>query len=58
MISVLFRKLPMDIIKYILPYDRRFIIRKGNIILIDKKVEHLYQRNLVVQLLKNLKNNY
>ena len=27
--SSIFRKLPTDIIKYILPYDRRFIIKNG-----------------------------
>ena len=31
-----FERLPMDIVKHILPYDRRFIMRNGEIIQINK----------------------
>ena len=32
----LFKRLPMDIVKYILPYDSRFALRNGEIIQINK----------------------
>jgi hypothetical protein len=31
-----FKRLPMDIVKHILPYDRRFVLRNGEIIQINK----------------------
>jgi hypothetical protein len=31
-----FKRLPMDVVKHILPYDSRFVIRKGEIIQINK----------------------
>lgn len=31
-----FKQLPMDVVKYILPYDKRFVIRRGKIILVNK----------------------
>ena len=31
-----FQKFPMDIVKYILPYDSRFVLRKEKIIQINK----------------------
>ena len=31
-----FKRLPMDIVKYILPYDSRFVLRNGEIIQINK----------------------
>ena len=31
-----FKRLPMDVVKYILPYDRRFVLRNGEIIQINK----------------------
>ena len=51
MTSLLFKKLPMDIVKCILPYDRRFIIRNGNIILIDKLDPNKYSN--IIKLLLN-----
>jgi len=51
MLSLLFKKLPIDIIKCILPYDRRFIIRNNNIILIDKLNTNKYSN--IIQLLLN-----
>jgi len=32
----LFKSLPMDVVKYILPYDSRFVLRNGEIIQINK----------------------
>jgi hypothetical protein len=51
MTSLPFRKLPIEIVKCILPYDRRFIIRNGNIILIDKLNFNKYSN--IIQLLLN-----
>ena len=51
MASLIFKKLPMDILKCILPYDRRFIIRNGNIILIDKLDQNKYSN--IIELLLN-----
>jgi len=51
MTSLLFKKLPMDIVKSILLYDRRFIIRNANIILIDKLDTNKYAN--IIQLLLN-----
>jgi hypothetical protein len=31
-----FKQLPMDVVKYILAYDKRFVIRRGKIILVNK----------------------
>ena len=31
-----FKRLPMDVVKYILPYDSRFVLRNGEIIQINK----------------------
>jgi hypothetical protein len=49
--SSIFRKLPTDIIKYILPYDRRFIIKNGKIIVINK-LNKYRKANLSILLLK------
>jgi hypothetical protein len=51
MLSLNFRKLPIEIVKCILPYDRRFIIRDSNIILIDKLDANKYSN--IIQLLLN-----
>ena len=32
----LFTKIPIDIVKHILTYDKRFVIQNGNIIVIHK----------------------
>ena len=33
-------QLPLDIIKYLLPYDKRFVVRKGQIIQINQIPKH------------------
>jgi len=34
--TIIFERLPLEIVKYILLYDNRFVIREGNIIIINK----------------------
>jgi hypothetical protein len=41
----------MDIVKHILPYDMRFVIRKGEIVVINKLDENKYKP--IIDLLKN-----
>jgi hypothetical protein len=51
LMSSIFRKLPTDIIKYILPYDRRFIIKNGKIIVINKLNKNKYKKAILSILL-------
>jgi hypothetical protein len=46
-----FRKLPMDIIKHILPYDKRFVLRNGEIISINKLDMNKYKHAILNLLL-------
>jgi hypothetical protein len=51
-----FKQLPMDVVKYILPYDKRFVIRRGKIILVNKLDMNKYKTAVLnILLLKSLK---
>jgi hypothetical protein len=45
------RKLPIDIIKHILPYDKRFVLRNGEIISINKLDMNKYKHAILNLLL-------
>jgi hypothetical protein len=60
----LFKKIPIDVIKIILSYDRRFIIRKNDIITIDildlkkyKNINKLLFNNLLKTIPKPIMKN-